>query len=71
MTNPAIDRLERAQRLTAGIPRIWWRINIEYSYRSGGAVLSAVLFHIQEAQRIMARSLQEENKIAIDMAGLA
>lgn len=71
MTNPAIDRLERAQRLTAGIPQEFGgesTSNIRTG-RRGDAVLSAVVdFTVQEAQRIMARSLQEENKIAIDMA---
>tara|TARA_E500000331_G_scaffold310126_1_gene316714 strand:+ start:1587 stop:3356 length:1770 start_codon:yes stop_codon:yes gene_type:complete len=71
MTNPAIDRLERAQRLTAGIPQEFGgesTSNIRTG-RRGDAVLSAVVdFTVQEAQRIMARSLQEENRLAIDMA---
>ena len=70
MTNPAIDRLERAQRLTAGIPSEFGgesTSNIRTG-RRGEAVLSAVVdFTVQEAQRIMARSLQEENRIAIDL----
>ena len=71
MTNPAIDRLERAQRLTAGIPAEFGGespSNIRTG-RRGDAVLSAVVdFAVQEAQRIMARSLQEENKLAIDIS---
>ena len=71
MTNPAIDRLERAQRLTAGIPPEFGgesSTNIRTG-RRGDAVLSAAVdFPVQEAQRILARSLQEENKLAIDMA---
>lgn len=71
MTNPAIDRLERAQRLTAGIPPEFGgesTTNIRTG-RRGDAVLSAVVdFPVQEAQRIMARSLQEENKLAINMS---
>ena len=71
MTNPAIDRLERAQRLTAGIPQEFGgesTSNIRTG-RRGDAVMSAVVdFTVQEAQRIMARSLQEENRLAIDMA---
>ena len=71
MTNPAIDRLERAQRLTAGIPQEFGgesTSNIRTG-RRGDAVLSATVdFTVQEAQRIMARSLQEENRIAVDMA---
>jgi hypothetical protein len=71
MTNPAIDRLERAQRLTAGIPPEFGGespTNIRTG-RRGDAVLSAAVdFPVQEAQRIMARALQEENRLAIDMA---
>jgi len=71
MTNPAIDRLERAQRLTAGIPQEFGgesTSNIRTG-RRGDAVLSAVVdFAVQESQRILSRSLQEENKIAISMS---
>ena len=71
MTNPAIDRLERAQRLTAGIPQEFGgesTSNIRTG-RRGDAVLSATVdFTIQEAQRIFARSLQEENRLAVMMA---
>ena len=71
MTNPAIDRLERAQRLTAGIPQEFGgesTSNIRTG-RRGDAVLSATVdFTVQEAQKIMARSLQEENRLAIDVA---
>ena len=68
MTNPAIDRLERAQRLTAGIPAEFGgesASNIRTG-RRGDAVLSAVVdFTVQETQKTMARALEEENKIAI------
>tara|TARA_R110002049_G_scaffold2127_1_gene15393 strand:- start:290 stop:1987 length:1698 start_codon:yes stop_codon:yes gene_type:complete len=68
MTNPAIDRLERAQRLTAGIPQEFGgesTSNIRTG-RRGDAVLSAVVdFTVQEAQRIMSRALQEENRVAV------
>ena len=71
MTNPAIDRLERGQRLTAGIPQEFGgesTSNIRTG-RRGDAVLAAVVdFNVQESQRVMARSLQEENKLAIGMA---
>jgi hypothetical protein len=71
MTNPAIDRLERAQRLTAGVPAEFGgesTSNIRTG-RRGDAVLSAVVdFAVQESQRILARSLEIENKIAIAMA---
>jgi len=68
MTNPAIDRLERAQRRTAGIPQEFGgesTSNIRTG-RRGDAVLSAVVdFTVQEAQRIMSRALQEENRVAV------
>ncbi len=71
MTNPAIDRLERGQRLTAGIPAEFGgesTSNIRTG-RRGDAVLAAVVdFNVQESQRVMARSLQEENKLAINIA---
>ena len=71
MTNPAIDRLERAQRLTAGVPAEFGgesTSNIRTG-RRGDAVLSAVVdFAVQESQKILARSLEAENKIAIAMA---
>tara|TARA_B100001142_G_scaffold65237_1_gene64684 strand:- start:6411 stop:8177 length:1767 start_codon:yes stop_codon:yes gene_type:complete len=71
MTNPAIDRLERAQRLTAGIPPEFGgesSTNIRTGRRGDSVLSAAVDFPVQEAQRIMARSLQEENKLAIDMS---
>ena len=71
MTNPAIDRLERAQRLTAGIPAEFGgesTSNIRTG-RRGDAVLSAVVdFTVQETQKMLARSLEEENRIAIAQA---
>ena len=71
MTNPAIDRLERAQRLTAGIPQEFGgesTSNIRTG-RRGDAVMSAVVdFTVQEAQRIMSRSLQEENRVAVQVS---
>ncbi len=71
MTNPAIDRLERAQRLTAGIPAEYGgesASNIRTG-RRGDAVLSAVVdFTVQETQKTLARSLEIENKIAIAQA---
>ena len=68
MTNPTIDRLERAQRLTAGIPAEFGGesgSNIRTG-RRGEAVLSAVVdFPVQEARRMLAASLEIENKRAI------
>lgn len=72
-TNPTIDRLERAQRLSAGIPTDVTGeagTNIRTGRRSE-VLLSAVLdFPVQEAQDILSASLNEENKraIAIDKA---
>jgi hypothetical protein len=71
MTNPTIDRLERNQRVTAGIPSDFGgesASNIRTG-RRGDAVLSATVdFPIQESQRMLARSLQYENKVAINLA---
>ena len=71
MTNPAIDRLERGQRLTAGIPAEFGgesTSNIRTG-RRGDAVLSAVVdFTVQETQKTIARALEEENKVAIALA---
>ena len=71
LTNPTIDRLERNQRVTAGIPA-------EFGGESGGnirtgrrgdAVLSAVIdYPVAEAQETFAYSLQEENKVAMELA---
>lgn len=72
-TNPTIDRLERAQRLTGGIPSEFGgesTSNVRTG-RRGDAILSAVVdFPVQEAQELFAESLAEENKraIAIDKA---
>jgi hypothetical protein len=71
MTNPAMDRLERAQRVTAGLPAEFGGesgSNIRTG-RRGDAVLSAVIdYPIAEAQEAFAFALQEENEIAIDLA---
>lgn len=68
MTNPTIDRLERNQRITAGIPPEFGGesgSNIRTG-RRGEAVLSAVVdFPVQEAQRMIAASMEVENKRAI------
>lgn len=71
LTNPTIDRLERNQRVTAGIPA-------EFGGESGGnirtgrrgdAVLSAVIdYPVAEAQETFAYSLQEENEVAIELS---
>lgn len=71
MTPQVIDRLERAQRLTAGLPAEFGGesgSNIRTG-RRGDAVLSAVIdFPIAEAQEVFAKALMEENKVAIALA---
>jgi len=71
LTNPTIDRLERNQRVTAGIPAEFGGEssgNIRTG-RRGDAVLSAVIdFPVAEAQETFAYSLEEENEVAIALA---
>lgn len=71
MTPQVIDRLERAQRLTAGLPSEFGGesgSNIRTG-RRGDAVLSAVIdFPIAEAQEVFQKALEEENKAAIALA---
>lgn len=70
-TNPTIDRIERNMRVTAGIPAEFGGEspgNVRTGKR-GDAVLSAVVdFPVQEAQELLAASLQAENKIAVAIA---
>lgn len=67
-TNPTVDRLERGQRLTAGIPAEFGgesTTNVRTGKR-GDSILSAVIdFPIQEAHELFSEALQQENKIAI------
>lgn len=71
LTNPTIDRLERNQRVTAGIPAEFGGEssgNIRTG-RRGDAVLSAVIdYPVAEAQETFAYSLEEENEVAIELA---
>jgi hypothetical protein len=71
MTQQTIDRLERAQRVTSGIPAEFGGesgSNIRTG-RRGDAVLSATIdFPVAEAQEMFAYALQEENEIAIKYA---
>jgi len=71
LTNPTIDRIERNQRVTAGIPAEFGgesSTNIRTG-RRGDAVLSAVIdFPVAEAQETFAFALEEEDEIAIDLA---
>lgn len=70
-TNGMMDRIERAQRIASGTPAEYGgesTTNVRTGKR-GDAILSAVVdFPIQEAQEILAASLQEENKRAIAIA---
>jgi hypothetical protein len=67
-TFPTIDRLERAQRLSGGIPSELGgeaASNIRTD-RRGQSIMSAVIdFPVQEAQNVFARSLKWETKLAI------
>lgn len=71
MTPQTIDRLERSQRVTAGIPAEFGGesgSNIRTG-RRGDAVLSAVIdFPVAECQEVLADSLVDENKAAIALA---
>ena len=71
LTNPTIDRLERNQRVTAGIPAEFGgesSSNIRTG-RRGDAVLSAVIdFPVSEAQETFGFTLERENQVAISMA---
>ena len=70
-TNPTIDRLERTARVTGGIPPEFGgesQGNIRTGKR-GDAVISAVVdFPVQEAQELLAASLEHENRVAIAQA---
>ena len=70
-TPQTIDRLERSQRVTAGIPAEFGGesgSNIRTG-RRGDAVLSAVIdFPVSEAQEVLAYGLIDENRAAIALA---
>lgn len=71
MTTQVIDRLERSQRVTAGVPSEFGGesgTNIRTG-RRGDAVLSSTIdFPIAEAQEVLAAALNAENKAAIALA---
>lgn len=71
LTNPTIDRLERNQRVTAGVPAEFGGesgSNIRTG-RRGDAILSAVIdYPVAEAQETFSFALEEEDEIAIDLA---
>ena len=71
LTNPTIDRLERNQRVTAGIPAEFGGESSTgiRTGRRGDAVLSAVIdYPVAEAQETFAYSLEEEDEVAIALA---
>ena len=71
MTPSTIDRMERAQRTTAGIPAEFGGESTTgiRTGRRGDAVLSGVIdAPIADAQRMFAFSLEQENTIAINLA---
>ena len=71
LTNPTIDRLERNQRVTAGIPAEFGGESSTgiRTGRRGDAVLSAVIdYPVAEAQETFAYALEEENEVAIALA---
>lgn len=70
-TLQAMDRLERGQRLTAGTPAELGgesASNIRTGRRGEQVLASAIDFHIQEAQDLLAAAQQEENMAAIAIA---
>lgn len=71
LTNPTIDRLERSQRVSAGIPPEFGGesgSNIRTG-RRGDAVLSAVIdYPVAEAQENFGFAISEENKAGMELA---
>ena len=71
LTNPTVDRLERNQRITAGIPAEFGgesQTNVRTG-RRGDAIMSAVIdFPVAEAQEVFAAALAEEDEAAIALA---
>jgi len=71
LTNPTIDRLERNQRVTAGIPPEFGGesgSNVRTG-RRGDAILSAVIdYPVAEAQETFAYSIEKEDRIAMALA---
>lgn len=71
MTNPVVDRLERAMRLTSAIPPEYGGesgSNIRTGRRGEFVLGAAIDFHIQEAQRTFADCLEYENRVAVNTA---
>ena len=71
MTNPVVDRLERAMRLTSATPPEYGGesgSNIRTGRRGEFVLGAAVDFHIQEAQRTFADCIEYENQVAVASA---
>lgn len=70
-TQPMVDRLERTQRITAGIPAEFGgesTTNVRTG-RRGDSILSATVdFPIASAQESFAKALEAEDRLAIDVA---
>ena len=71
LTQGTIDRLERAQRITAGVPAEFGGespTNVRTG-RRGDSVLSATIdFPVAEAQEVLAQALHDENIVAMKLA---
>lgn len=69
--NVAIDRLERNERISSGVPAAFGGeapTNVRTG-RMGDSIISAQIdFGIQESQEVLSASLQEENKLALAIA---
>lgn len=71
LTNGTIDRLERSQRITAGVPAEFGGespTNVRTG-RRGDSVLSATIdFPVAEAQEMLALALHDENLVAMKLS---
>lgn len=70
-TIPALSMLERNQRITSAVPAEFGgegASNVRTARRGGQVLSAAVDFPVQEHQRILAASLEEENRAAIAIA---
>lgn len=67
-TTGVIDRLERAQRVSASMPAEFGgesQSNVRTGRRGESIISAATSFPIQEAQEVFAEALQEENRRAV------
>lgn len=68
MTYPTIDRLERGQRLTAGIPAEFGgesTTNVRTGRRGENIMAATIDFTLLQAHRVLQTSMQHENAVAI------